>query len=144
MPERVSIAKQMVNHPAVYPVSALNNLYSYLGNSPFTNASLDKPKVINLSNGFWGIYKNVSEHWMAFVDENLWGIGIYNPKCDNFLAGMSGSPGKEATDSSTSYIAPVKKEILSKNCVFEYEYFLIIGTLSEIRSKVYQLHSEMN
>ena len=81
---------------------------------------------------------------MAFVDENNWGMGIYNPKCVKFLAGMAGVPGKEATDGSTSYIAPVKKEILYKNCVYEYEYYVIIGKLSEIRSKVYQLHSGAN
>jgi hypothetical protein len=130
--------------PAVYPISALKNLYTYLGKTPFTNANLDNPAVINLSSGFWGIYPEVSENWMAFVDDNLWGMGIYNPKCVKFLAGMAGVPGKEATDGSTSYIAPVKKEILYKNCVYEYEYYVIIGKLSEIRSKVYQLHSGAN
>lgn len=128
--------------PAIYPISALKNLYTYLGNSPFTNALLDNPAVVYLSSGFWGTYKNVSEHWMAFVDGNLWGMGIYNPRCDNFLAGMAGKPDKEASDGSTSYIAPVKKEILYKKCVYEYEYYVIIGSLSEIRSKVYELNSE--
>lgn len=125
--------------PAVYPISALKNLYTYFGNIPFTNAPLSHLEVVNLSSGFWGIYKDVSEHWMAFVDENLWGVGIYNPMCDNFLAGMSGSPDGEATDGSTSYIAPVKKEIICKNCVYSYEYYIIIGTLTEIRSKIYEL-----
>jgi len=130
--------------PAVYPISALKNLYTYLDNTPFTNAPMNHPEVVNLSSGFWGIYPNVTEHWMAFVDENSWGMGIYNPKCDKFLAGMAGVPDKEAADGSTSYIAPVKKEILYKNCVYEYEYYVIIGTLPEIRSKVYQLHSTSN
>jgi hypothetical protein len=130
--------------PAVYPISALKNLYTYLGNAPFSNASADNPAVINLSSGFWGRYKTVTEHWMAFVDQNNWGMGIYNSKCDIFLAGMAGVPDKEAKDGSTSYIAPVKKEILYKNCVYEYEYFVIIGTLKEIRSKVYELHAASN
>ncbi len=130
--------------PAVYPISALKNLYTYLGKTPFTNASPDKPEVINLSSGFWGIYPEVTENWMAFVDDNLWGMGIYNPKCFKFLAGMAGTPGQESFDGSTSYIAPVKQEILYKNCVYEYEYYVIIGTLQEIRSKVYQLHSGAN
>ena len=130
--------------PAVYPISALKNLSAYLGNAPFTNAPLDHPEVIKLSSGFWGIYPNVTEHWMAFTDENGWGMGVYNPKCDKFLAGMSGSPGKEATDGSTSYIAPVRKEVHYKNCVYEYEYYILIGTLPEIRSKVYQLRAGIN
>ena len=126
--------------PAVYPISGLKNLYTYLGTAPFTNAKLDNPSVVNLSSGFWGIYPAVTEHWMAFVDNNLWGMGIYNPLCDKFLAGMAGSSNGEATDGSTSYIAPVKQAMLTKNCVYEYDYYVIIGTLSEIRSTVYKLH----
>lgn len=127
--------------PAVYPISALHSLYTYLGDHPFSNAPTDNPTVVNLSSGFWGRYKNVSEHWMAFVDGNNWGMGIYNPDCDKFLAGRAGLPDKEATDGSTSYIAPVKKAVLYKNCVYEYDYYVIIGTLREIRSKVYELHT---
>ncbi len=129
--------------PAVYPISALKNLYSYFGDQPFTGASLSNPATVNLSSGFWGTYLNnmVTENWMAYVDDNQWGIGVYNPICTNFLAGMAGQPEGEATSSSTSYIAPVKKEILNKNSVYEYEYYLIVGTIDEIRSKIYQIHS---
>ncbi len=129
--------------PAVYPVSALKNLYSYFGDQPFTGASVSNPATVNLSSGFWGTYINntVTENWMAFVDDTLWGIGVYNPICTNFLAGMAGTPGGEANSESTSYIAPVKKEILNKNSIYEYEYYLVVGTLDEIRSKIYQIHS---
>lgn len=128
--------------PAVYPISALANLFTYMGNKPFTNDSLTNPEVVNLSSGFWGRYKNISEHWMAFVNENNWGIGIYNPNCISFLAGMSGSPGKEYKNKSTSYIAPIKNEILYRNCIYEYEYYVIVGTLNEIRNNVYKLNSK--
>ncbi|MDR3713100.1 MAG: hypothetical protein P4L51_09825 [Puia sp.] len=127
--------------PAVYPVSALKNLYAYLGNKPFSKDTVSNPEVVNLSSGFWGRYKNVAEHWMAFVDGQNWGMGIYNPGCTEFLAGRSGVPDKEATDGSTSYIAPVKKAMLLKNTVYEYEYYVIVGSLEEIRSKVYALHA---
>ncbi|MEI7421502.1 MAG: Ig-like domain-containing protein [Prolixibacteraceae bacterium] len=129
--------------PAVYPISALKNLYTYFGNAPFTNASLSNPVTVFLSSGFWGRYINdtVTENWMAYVDDNKWGIGVYNPICTNFIAGMSGQPGGEATSGATSYIAPVRKEILNKNSVYEYEYYLIVGTVDEIRTKIYQLHS---
>lgn len=125
--------------PAVYPISALENLYSYIGESPFTNDSLSNPKVVNLSSGFWGRYPNVSEHWMAFTDEHGFGIGVYNPQCSYFLAGMSGNPGHEALNASTSYIAPIKKKALNKNSVYDYSYYIIVGTVEEIRAKVYEL-----
>lgn len=125
--------------PAVYPISGLENLYSYIGESPFTNDSLSNPKVVNLSSGFWGRYPNVSEHWMAFSDEHGFGIGVYNPQCTYFLAGMSGNPGHEALHASTSYIAPIKKEALNKDSVYDYSYYIIVGTVDEIRAKVYDL-----
>jgi hypothetical protein len=125
--------------PAVYPVSALKNLVAYLGTSPFTNDTVSKPEVIHLESGFWGRYENVSENWMAFVDDNNFGMAVYNPQCTRFLAGMSGVPGKEAADGPTSYIAPVKKEMLTKNCVYEYSYCIVVGNLDEMRKKIYEL-----
>lgn len=130
--------------PAVYPVSALQNLVTYQGDAPFTNAPVQKLPVINLSSGFWGIYEKVSENWMAFTDDANWGMAVYNPLCSKFLAGLSGVTGKEAEDGSTSYIAPVKKEILYKTCVYEYRYYILIGTLEEMRGKIYSLKKEMN
>ena len=126
--------------PAVYPISALRNLYSYLGNDPFSDAAVSQLEVKNLSSGFWGIYNNVPENWMAFVDDSNWGMAVYNSQCNRFLAGMAGNPGGEADDSSTSYIAPVKKETLNKNSVYEYEYYIVVGSLTNIRKTIYELH----
>jgi hypothetical protein len=77
---------------------------------------------------------------MAFVDDKNFGMAVYNPGCTRFLAGMSGVPGKEAADGSTSYIAPVKKEILFKNSVYEYEYYIMVGSLVEMRDRIYELN----
>ena len=131
--------------PAVYPISALSQLYSYFGDQPFTGEPLDKPVVKKLQDGFWGRYQDdmVTENWMAFVDENLWGMGVYTPICTNFLAGIAGKPGFEANDASTSYIAPVKKAVLDKNTVFEFDYYIIIGQLDEIRANVYSIAAEL-
>lgn len=125
--------------PAVYPISALKNLVAYLGPKPFTSDTLSKPKVIHLESGFWGRYENVTENWMAFVDDSDFGMAVYNPICTRFLAGMSGVYGKEAADGPTSYIAPVKKEMLTKNCVYEYRYYIVVGKLEEMRKQIYRL-----
>ncbi|MEN8204134.1 MAG: Ig-like domain-containing protein [Bacteroidota bacterium] len=127
--------------PAVYPISALKNLYAYFGGLPFTGAPLDNPEVEHLEDGFWGRYVGgmVTESWMAFVDDDLWGMGVYTPITTDFLAGMAGTPGGEATSGPTSYIAPVKTEALYKNSVFEYEYYLVVGSLNQIRSEIYAI-----
>lgn len=129
--------------PAVYPIADLKNLYSYFGNSPFTGSPLDNPEVVFLNGPtkFWGRYLNdmVSENWMAFVDDEQWGMGVYTPISNNFLAGMAGTPGGGAHSGSTSYIAPIKTVQMFKNTVYEYDYWLVIGTLNQIRSEIYNL-----
>lgn len=130
--------------PATYIISALKNLYTYFGNAPFTNAPVVSTPVVNLASGFWGVYLNdtVTESWMAFVDDTLWGMAVYNPLSKNFFAGMAGTPGHEFNSSSTSYIAPSKTVALNKNSVFEYEYYLIVGKLNELRSLIYTIHAD--
>lgn len=129
--------------PAVYPISALNNLYTYDGNAPFTNAPYKKLEVKNLSSGFWGRYKEVTENWMAFVDNTNIGMAVYNPQCVMFLAGMAGEPGKESTDGSTSYIAPIKDEIIYKQSIYEYEYYILIGSLAQMREQIYAINKKL-
>lgn len=129
--------------PAVYPISALKNLYTYDGNMPFTNEPYKKLEVKNLASGFWGRYKDISENWMAFVDDTDMGMLVYNPRCTMFLAGMAGQPDKEASDGSTSYIAPIKDEILYKNSVYEYEYYILIGSLAKMRKQVYAIRKTL-
>ena len=134
--ENVSTGQEL---PAVYPISALSKLYAYLGYSPFTNDTISNPSVAILSNGSSGSYSTVSEHWMAFVDNNNWGLGVYSPDCTTFTAGIFGGAGGESKDNSTAYIGPLKADILNKNTVYEYGYFLIVGTVNEIRHFVYQV-----
>lgn len=129
--------------PAVYPISALQNLFAYLGTKPFTNDTISNPDVIHLESGFWGRYNQVPENWMAFVDNDNFGMAVYNPLCTRFLAGMAGENGKEAKDSGTSYIAPIKKAMLTKNCVYEYDYYILIGELEQMRKAIYALHQKI-
>jgi hypothetical protein len=129
--------------PAVYPVSALDHLYTYTGEKPYTGEPVENPEVVNISSGFWGRYPKITESWMAFADSTGWGIGVYSPLSTYFLAGMSGAPGAEYPDKSTSYIAPVKVEKLLKNSVYEYEYYLIIGSVDEIRDRIYEIHNTL-
>ena len=130
--------------PAVYLISALKNLYSYFGSAPFTNASVRQTEVkqliLNDPEHFWGAYDDASECWMAFVDDSLWGVGVYTPSATRFLAGRYGNDLEgDALSSATSYIAPLRVERLKKNSVMDYEYYLIIGSLDIIRKKVYEI-----
>ncbi len=132
--------------PAVYPISALNHLFTYFGDDPFTGAELFEVEVEYLQDGFWGRYANdtIGESWMAFVDDTNWGMAVYTPNSKNFLAGMSGEPGGESLDASTAYIAPLQKVKLYKNSVFEYDYYILVGDLEEMRARIYELHNRIH
>ncbi len=78
------------------------------------------------------------------LTENKFGMAVYTPICNNFLAGMAGNRGGEAESSSTSHIAPVESIKLHKNTVYEYNYYLLIRDLNEIRSIVYRLNKQFN
>lgn len=126
--------------PAVYLVSSLNNLYAYLGSAPFTNDTLSNPPTKILSSGGgWGRYGNVSEHWMAFVNQNKWGVGIFNQNCLDFSAGISGTVGGSDTSNSTVYMAPNDTSSLTTGSVYQYSYDLVVGTLDQIRRFVYKV-----
>lgn len=134
--------------PAVYPISSLCRLYTYNGAEPFTGASVSQLDVVQLvmntdgGGGTWGRYDDISEKWMAFVDDNGWGLAVYSPSATRFLAGRSDADitGTEYSG-STSYIAPLRREKLMKNSIVEYEYYLIIDTLDNIRAAVYKINA---
>jgi hypothetical protein len=120
--------------PAVYTVGTLCQLFSYAGNAPFTGAALTNFPVTPPPWQYW----NATESWAALVDTNGWGLGVYHPGADWFIGGFSGTPGSGGpTDNATGYIAPVRNEILDTNIVYTYTYYLVLGTLAQIRDWVY-------
>lgn len=133
--------------PAVYPISALNHLYYYQGDAPFTGGRADSVEVEELRftepQHFWGRYPSVPERWMAFVDDDGWGMGVYSPSATSFLAGryLPNRDG-EALSDPTSYIAPLRNQKMARNAVVEYEYYIILGTVPEIQAEVYRLKKD--
>ena len=128
--------------PAVYPISSLSHLYAYRGDRPFTSEPVDSIVVKQLTHGEkgygWGIYRDITEKWMAFIGDDGWGIGVYTPTAEHFMAGRHlSSRSGEAKDRATSYIAPIRKQLMCRNSVVDYEYYLLFGTVEEIRRAVY-------
>jgi len=130
--------------PAVYTIGDLSNLYTYVGDAPFTKGPLTR--IVN--NGppweHWGPgakkpeLAKPHEKWAANVDENSWGVGVYNGKTEMFVGGFHDKPGGDAHRNSTGYISPLHTETLDKDTVYDYEYDLIVGTLEEIRAFAYK------
>ncbi len=121
--------------PAVYTVGTLYNLYSYVGNAPFTG-DVALANFVN-SGPPWTNW-SATESWAAFLNTTNWGLGIYTPGAVSFIGGFAGTPGSGGPSSpNTGYIAPLYSEILDPNITYTYNYQLILGSLTDIRNWVY-------
>jgi hypothetical protein len=78
--------------------------------------------------------------WLAYVDDKDFGIGIYTPGTKdavNYRHRGNGSTGP--TGSACSYVAPIRTIKLTKGEAVDYEFYLTIGTLEEIRARFAKL-----
>lgn len=143
--------------PAVYTNGVWHKLMGYLGEKPFTNDQLslidtDKNTVT------WWMQMIATERWLAVVDNDNYGLGVYNPNTTLYRGGYAGDhrvPHEKGTkfacrgtggpkDPQTAYIAPMTIDILDWNIVLDNTYYLIPGKLEEIRDAVYNLEKEKN
>jgi len=78
-----------------------------------------------------------TERWSALVNDEGWGLGLWNPSCVKFTGGFAGKPGpNDSRSQATGYLAAQGIEILDHNITHEYHCELILGTISEIRARV--------
>lgn len=128
--------------PAFYTVSYLDNFTYYAGTKPWTNDKLTSRNDLK----FWGgeyhndcefrIKQSNTETWCAWTNTNSgYGIGLYVPKIDVFLAGRSGYNGtKDANASPTNYVAPLNQMLMVSYHPIEYSYLITTGSLTDIRA----------
>eukprot|EP01105_Mastigella_eilhardi_P011429 TRINITY_DN2635_c0_g1_i2.p2 TRINITY_DN2635_c0_g1~~TRINITY_DN2635_c0_g1_i2.p2 ORF type:complete len:229 (+),score=25.57 TRINITY_DN2635_c0_g1_i2:255-941(+) len=123
--------------PAVYSNGIAYKLMTYTGTEPWANGELTQ---IKNSGPPWA-YFQATEHWAAQVTDSDFALGIYNADITQFCGGFSGTPNKGGTnDPSTGYIAPVGTADLVWDVVYEYDFYLLLGNLPDVRAAVYALH----
>jgi len=79
-------------------------------------------------------------NWLAYVDDNNFGIGIHTPGTEKAVTYRHrGNGSKGPNGSACSYVAPIRQFQLTQGLEFEYEFYLTIGTLDEIRARFEKL-----
>ena len=117
--------------PALYTIGKLYRLFTYTGDRPFANQPI---KQIHNAGPPWTNWK-ATENWAALVNDRGWGVGVIQPGIYSFIGGFHDKPNTGGSrDNPTGYIAPVRKEILDHNIVYDYRYQLALGTLDDIRA----------
>ncbi len=85
------------------------------------------------------------ENWVAYLDKEDWGIGIYTPGTEIFTCyRFKGNGERGPKGSACSYVAPLRRFSLQKGTKIDYEVFLTIGSINEIRTRFTSLKKRLN
>ena len=129
--------------PAVYTNGKWYKLVSYLGSEPFQKKPVTTLIAKNDERGWPWINYYSPERWSALIDDNGTGLGVYQPESTRITAGFFGGDDHKGVggpkDAQTGYIAPLAMMIIDHNIERSYRTFFILGTVDEIRSRVYKL-----
>lgn len=141
-PDKTQYSARGQELPAVYTNAPWHRLITYQGDKPFTNDTLsiiynhNFPSAKNIQWAHW----QATESWAANVNEDNYGLGVWNKGVQQFSGGYYGDSlfVGGSYDSPTAYIAPNSVDILDYNITYDYHYSLILGTVDEIRDYVYR------
>ena len=118
--------------PAVFIEPQFDTLLVYQGTNAWSGEppSRSKPGWPNESRKF-------TEHWAAYVDTKNFGVGAYVPVADSLTCYRFGDGRRE--HGSCSYFAPIKSFAIRPGMQFEYDVWLTLGTMEEMRHRFRQI-----
>ncbi len=128
--------------PAFYTISHLGTFHYYNGSKPWTNDTVttlpNEPFWAGNKNAYHDVVKGNTETWAAWTNKSGYGIGLYVPGTETFLAGRYEYNGsKDPANGGTSYVAPLRTMTIVSFVPFEYEYIIAAGTVQEMRQIFY-------
>jgi hypothetical protein len=129
--------------PAVYAIRNLSRMVIYDGDKPWTNDALTSVQYGPADTWIWTRQKP-TEPWAACVDPvTQRGLGVYSPAGTGNTWNMGWVGPEEGTEYSgaTMHFAPLASWSLAPDSHRTYRYWIILGNLTEIRNRAYQLHT---
>lgn len=125
--------------PAVFVDYDYNHLRFYNGDKPWTWGELS-----DVVPGWPNEYHDRTEEWSAYVNTEGYGIGVYTPGTFPITAyqyGKGASTGSNGDD--CSYFAPLREFAITKGMVVEYDVYVTIGQLNDIRCRFYRINTSL-
>jgi hypothetical protein len=134
---KITHAERDQEIPAVFTEPEYENLVLYDGEKPWTNGQLNRSKP-----GWPNEGRKTTEHWAAYVNASDFGIGVLVPVADRLTCYRFGDGKRE--HGSCSYFAPLTSFAIKPGFVFEYDAYLTIGSVEEIRQRFQNLWMSRN
>ena len=129
--------------PAFYTLSCFDRFSWYDGSQGWTGDTLSHRDDL----GFWGdsayyedckfpVKQSNTETWCAWTSSRAnYGIGLYVPNVDTYLAGRFSYDGSTSSQAgSTNYVAPLVNKMLVSYEPIEYSYLITTGSVEQIRA----------
>lgn len=133
--------------PAVYTNGEYYRIISYVGEHPGTGGALTEIVSKNTGDRNWpSEFMLYPEGWVALVNDDDYGLGVYNPHTCGAVGGFAG--GVElmgiggAKNFQTATVSPTTSVILDHNIVYTFHFSLIVGELSSIRQTALELDAK--
>lgn len=120
--------------PAVFVEPEFDTLVLYTGNKPWSDGELHRSQP-----GWPNETRQMTEHWAAYVDKEDFGLGTYVPVADRLTCYRFGDGDRKR--GACSYFAPLTKFAIKPGLAWEYDVYLTIGKLEEIRKRFAKLHN---
>jgi hypothetical protein len=119
--------------PAIYVNAPYHRLVTYKGNRPFENDKVSEIPQNSETEPIWSHWQ-ATENWVAHLNDDNFGLGIYTPDVQSYIGGFNGKKGVGGTKApATGYCAPILKEVIDHNITYDYSFNLCLGSLNQIR-----------
>lgn len=113
--------------PAVFVNRALGTLALYSGDKPWTEKAISRLKP-----GGKNEMHTIAENWAAYIDKDDFGMGVYVSIANQITSYRVSQPGEAG---ACSYFAPIVTFAISQKRNFQYDIYLTIGKIGQIRSR---------
>ena len=88
------------------------------------------------------------ENWVALLDDNDYGLGVYSPITCGAVGGFAGGIERMgiggAKDAQTGTVSPTTSVILDHNIVYTFGFSLIVGQIDDIRATALALDERVD
>lgn len=127
---RHSVREQEI--PAVFLEPEYQTLVCYGGSKAWAGEMVERTQP-----GWPNERRKLSEPWAAYVNDAGWGLGVLVPGAKELTCYRFGDGRRE--HGACSYFAPVTRFAITPGLVWEYEVFITLGTIDEIRRRFEQI-----